>query len=264
MSVKSILYLELIFVRHTAPFNLLLSKFIYSLPYSIHRKIKITVGVSMPATVGGRNLLKTSTNRVRTSDALKGSDMWESVIGVKNEERGTNAGVEALLNAPGGFARGAQAKRNRQVAAAEAMKATGNFDTDVSDYNSLLKLAKEQGALGDNERRGACKICGQVGHLTKQCRNQFSKFFNEDQRAAIVEKKIEEPTASGSVDSLLDSLSDDSEDSGEKRRYREKRRREKRRSHHRRSHRDESRKDRSRHKEKRRRRDRSRERCKRD
>ena len=213
----------------------------------------------MPATVGGRNLLKTSTNRVRTSDALKGSDMWESVIGVKNEERGTNAGVEALLNAPGGFARGAQAKRNRQVAAAEAMKATGNFDTDVSDYNSLLKLAKEQGALGDNERRGACKICGQVGHLTKQCRNQFSKFFNEDQSAAIVEKKIEEPTASGSVDSLLDSLSEDSQ---ERRRRREKRRKEKRRSHHHRSHRDDYRKDRSHHREKRRRRDRSRERRK--
>lgn len=133
--------------------------------------------VDMPATANSRGLLKASTNRVRTSTSIQGSDMWESVIGLKNEERGANAGVEALLQAPRLKQGMAQAKKSRQTAAAEAMKVTGNFNTGIIDYDSLIKLAKEQGAVGQNERRGACKVCGQVGHLTKQCRNQFSKFF---------------------------------------------------------------------------------------
>ena len=50
--------------------------------------------------------------------------MWENVIGVVNEQAGTNAGVEALINAPtiGGGRKRAQAAR---AAAAEAVLATG-------------------------------------------------------------------------------------------------------------------------------------------
>lgn len=101
--------------------------------------------------------------------------MWEDVIGIVNEERGSNAGVEALINAPQ-FKGGREAKQARKAAAAEAVLATGAFDTTLKDYQSLLDLAKSQGAVGGGNR-GACKICGQLGHLTKQCRNQFSKFF---------------------------------------------------------------------------------------
>lgn len=43
----------------------------------------------------------------------------------------------------------------------------GAFDSSVTNYESLLALARTQGAVGDNSR-GACKICGQLGHLTKQ------------------------------------------------------------------------------------------------
>lgn len=105
--------------------------------------------------------------------------MWENIIGIVNEERGTNAGVEALINAPqrgGGPGRKAE-KEARRAAAAEAVLATGGFDTAITSYNELLSLAKSQGAMGDGATRGACKVCGQLGHLTKQCRNQFSKFF---------------------------------------------------------------------------------------
>lgn len=64
-------------------------------------------------------------------------------------------------------------------AAAQAVQAAGGFDSAgaVDNYQGLLDLARAQGALG-GLNRGACKKCGQLGHLTKQCRNQFSRFFD--------------------------------------------------------------------------------------
>jgi hypothetical protein len=144
--------------------------------------------------------------------------MWENVIGITNEQAGTNTGVEALINAPtvsrdacqrsygcmvpaacavlymvaspaptaasqpalpsihppthlqiGGGRKATQARRQ---AAAEAVLATGGFDTSITNYQSLLAIAKQQGAVGSGAAtRGACKVCGQMGHLTKQCRN---------------------------------------------------------------------------------------------
>lgn len=56
----------------------------------------------------------------------------------------------------------------------------GGFDTAITSYESLLSLAKSQGAVGGGASRGACKVCGQLGHLTKQCRNQFSKYYDAE------------------------------------------------------------------------------------
>lgn len=128
----------------------------------------------MPATVTGGKL-DPAKNRVRTSNSLQGNAMWQSVIGMDSQQGG-NAAVEKLIAVPATKRSHQTDKKSRQEAAAEAMKLTKNFDTSVTDYDSLLTLAKSQGCLG-NEKRGACKICGQVGHLTKQCRNQFSKFY---------------------------------------------------------------------------------------
>ena len=102
--------------------------------------------------------------------ALQGNAMWENVIGVVNEQAGSNAGVEALIRAPshGG---GRKAAQERRAAAQSAVLATGGFDTAITNYQSLLSLAKSQGAVGGGTDRGACRICGHVGHLTKQCRN---------------------------------------------------------------------------------------------
>lgn len=43
-------------------------------------------------------------------------------------------------------------------------------------------MARSQGAVG-GQNRGACKICGQLGHLTKQCRNHLSAHFQMPGRA---------------------------------------------------------------------------------
>ena len=40
---------------------------------------------------------------------------------------------------------------------------------------SLMNLARLQGSMGGSvETRGACKLCGGLGHLTKQCHNFLS------------------------------------------------------------------------------------------
>jgi len=171
----------------------------------------------MPATVSTRGVLKASTNRVRTSTALQGSAMWENVIGVVNEERGTNAGVEALIHAPQrGGGNHNDKKEARRAAAAEAVLATGGFDNAITSYNELLSLAKSQGAMGEGATRGACKICGQLGHLTKQCRNQFSKFYEGgDARPSTAAGAAAIPSADGSrpafSDDSLGSLGRDSD-----------------------------------------------------
>lgn len=184
----------------------------------------------MPATCNTRGILKTSQNRVRTSGALQGSAMWESVIGLKNEERGANAQVEAMLNAPTRGSHG-EGKKKRQAAAAEAMKATGNFDTGVTDYDSLLSLAKSQGALGEAVNRGACRVCGQVGHLTRQCRNQFSKFFQQDNNNKGVEEQ-QIAQQSSDDDSLLRLASSDDDERRRRKRRRKKHGHDKRRDLH--------------------------------
>lgn len=63
------------------------------------------------------------------------------------------------------------------------MLCAGGFDTAITSYESLLTLAKSQGAVGGSNR-GACKVCGQLGHLTKQCRNQFSKYYEPEAEGA--------------------------------------------------------------------------------
>ena len=62
--------------------------------------------------------------------------------------------------------------------------AAGGFDSAVNNYESLLSLARSQGALG-GQNRGACKRCGQLGHLTKQCRNPLAAADGPDGAAAL-------------------------------------------------------------------------------
>lgn len=111
----------------------------------------------------------------------------------------------------------------------------GGFNTDVEDYQTLLSLARSQGAVG-GQNRGACKICGQLGHLTKQCRNHLSAHFQMPGRAdgtaaAANGKPLMPtlPTVGGEDEDLssdlsdLDSSSSDSDSSSESEGERRKR-----------------------------------------
>eukprot|EP00889_Picochlorum_renovo_P006081 jgi/Picre1/33111/NNA_008437.t1 len=200
----------------------------------------------MPATCNTRGILKTSQNRVRTSGALQGSAMWESVIGLKNEERGANAEVEAMLNAPKRGFHG-EGKKKRQAAAAEAMKATGNFDTGVTDYDSLLSLAKSQGALGEAVNRGgqeAAEVVEDMKHSSDD--DSLLRLASEDEKEEEEERRRRKRRKKQSRDRKRDDCRDDEKE--------ERRRRRRRRDHHSRRHRDRDGSDSSREEERRRRR----------
>lgn len=110
----------------------------------------------------------------------------------------------------------------------------GGFDTAVEDYQALLSLARSQGAVG-GQNRGACKICGQLGHLTKQCRNHLSAHFEmpgaTDTSGAAVSGRPAMPTlptVGGDEEDLSSDLSDlesssDSDSSSESEEERRKR-----------------------------------------
>ena len=107
----------------------------------------------------------------------------------------------------------------------------------MSSYEGLLSLARSQGAVG-GQNRGACKRCGQLGHLTKQCRNFINLAATENTGAAVLAPLLP-PVAEGkdgdeSSDLSLsssDSESDSSSSSEEERRrkkQKEKKRKRKR------------------------------------
>ena len=104
----------------------------------------------------------------------------------------------------------------------------GGFDSAVSSYEGLLSLARSQGAVG-GQNRGACKRCGQLGHLTKQCRNFINLAQADEQAGAAALAPVLPPVAEGmgeddSSDLSLssDSDSDSSSSSGEEERRRRK------------------------------------------
>lgn len=155
------------------------------------------------------------------SVALQGNAMWENVIGVVNEQAGTNSGVEALIYAPshGG---GRKAAQERRAAAHSAVLATGGFDTAITNYQSLLNLAKSQGAVGGGADRGACRICGHVGHLTRQCRNAVSLTKDDGAEGGASASAAAAPAPADDI-SDLDLSDSDSEARRERRRKKDKR-----------------------------------------
>ena len=101
-------------------------------------------------------------------------------------------------------------------------RSAGGFNTSVEDYQALLSLARSQGAVS-GQNRGACKICGQLGHLTKQCRNHLSAHFqlpgSTEGAAAAASAKPLMPTlpvvGGNDADEMSSDLSDlDSSSSG--------------------------------------------------
>lgn len=111
--------------------------------------------------------LKAQYNRVRTSVSLQANSMWTNTIGVEQDpQAGSNSVIEASLRAPshGGGGRAARRERAQQL-----IEAAG-YQPAVNNFEGLVALARAQGNLS-GATRGACKICGGLGHLTKQCKN---------------------------------------------------------------------------------------------
>mmetsp|Transcript_3089 Transcript_3089/g.8772 ORF Transcript_3089/g.8772 Transcript_3089/m.8772 type:complete len:177 (-) Transcript_3089:377-907(-) len=77
----------------------------------------------------------------------------------------------------------------------------GATKMDSERAAGLLKLATMNNAV--NEKRGACKKCGSVGHLTMQCRNFISTGVGEAKGVASEEES--------DIDSDIEIPSDDEE-----------------------------------------------------
>jgi hypothetical protein len=54
----------------------------------------------------------------------------------------------------------------------------------VRDFDQLKALARRSGGDTAALNRGACKLCGGLGHLTKQCRNFLDKGSGQAAAAA--------------------------------------------------------------------------------
>ncbi|MEW5308873.1 MAG: hypothetical protein WDW38_000797 [Sanguina aurantia] len=173
--------------------------------------------------------LKAEYNRVRTSSALQGNNMWNNTIGITDTNAGSNSVIEASLRAPGGGGGGGGGKDRKRERAQQLIEASG-YQQAVTSYEGLMSLARAQGG-GGGGTRGACKICGGLGHLTKQCKNGVSGHVagTADLDAAAAHAVgialLPDP---GTISDLTDSSDDsdssgsssdgDSDDSGRKRR----------------------------------------------
>eukprot|EP00877_Chromochloris_zofingiensis_P014118 jgi/Chrzof1/8960/Cz03g31020.t1 len=148
-------------------------------------------------------------NSCDCSAALHTTSIWSNTIGLEQEQTGTNAAIEAAIYAPGGGGGGGRTARRQR--AQELIQAAG-YQPAVTDYEGLKALARAQ--HGTNANRGACKLCGGLGHLTKQCRNFLAHKLGDqaDGAAAAVAAATAMPllTADDDDDDLTDSSSDDS------------------------------------------------------
>lgn len=76
------------------------------------------------------------------------------------------------------------------------------YQPSVRDFEGLKALARRQG--GDAaSNRGACKICGGLGHLTKQCRNFLDNKAAEGAAAAAADGGDRQLLTADDDDALL-------------------------------------------------------------
>ena len=184
--------------------------------------------------------LKAQYNRVRTSVALQANSMWTKTIGVNQDpQAGSNAVIEASLKAPVHGGRGREARRM----AAQALIEEAGYEPAVTSFEGLVALARAQGSIGGSNR-GSCKICGGMGHLTKQCKNHLSSHY-ERQPDCSTAPGLPLLTEDAEVSSLSDSdgQQSDSESSGSERKRKKRKRSERKKDGSRRH----KREDRSKH-----------------
>eukprot|EP00284_Hemiselmis_tepida_P012959 CAMPEP_0174934746 /NCGR_PEP_ID=MMETSP1355-20121228/50799_1 /TAXON_ID=464990 /ORGANISM="Hemiselmis tepida, Strain CCMP443" /LENGTH=298 /DNA_ID=CAMNT_0016181379 /DNA_START=66 /DNA_END=962 /DNA_ORIENTATION=+ len=108
---------------------------------TVHLLLSLKGG--MPATAP--RIKMPANNRMHSSAALRTTDMWSNVIG---DDFG---------------------KANDASGAAAGGSGQGNNAYEMSQ--NLMALARLSGASKGDAKRGACKRCGEIGHLAFQCFN---------------------------------------------------------------------------------------------
>ena len=152
----------------------------------------------MPATAG--RVKMPANNRVSSSVALRTTDVWSKTIGY-DPYAGAGDGV-----------------KKEERASYEASQ------------DLLSKARAVLGKSADVANRGACRKCGQIGHLTKDCRN------------FLMTTKLESSSDSESDSSSSSSSSSSSRSDHKRHKHHHKRRH----HHHHRSHRDDDDRDKKR------------------
>lgn len=161
----------------------------------------------MPATAG--RVRMPADNRLSVSDSLKSSEIWQKSVGYDPYAPGDVNGASSAIN----------------TADVEA-KAKG-----------LFALARLTGS-SSSTTPGACKRCGQVGHLAYQCRNDMA-FLCREQKAGNIRTCVSSSSDDDEEEDVVSDLSseDSSSHTSSSRnrpsRKRDRRDRRKRHRHHR-------------------------------
>merc|ERR1712050_766358 len=117
-----------------------------------------------------------STNRVRTSEALRINSIWQDTIGLQNEHN--NLAVEDRLN-EGLLAHVRGIERKRDLAINCNLDKMMSLNNCAMNSERLQKILKLQNDSNPEHRRGSCKKCFEIGHLTKDCRNLLIKPYED-------------------------------------------------------------------------------------
>merc|ERR1712107_669204 len=138
----------------------------------------------MPATAPP--VWRSANNRLSVSDSLKTHDVWQKSVGYD-----PYAG-------------------NDEAANQAALVETGEINSPAKGLFRLAQLTGNSSTLAP----GACKRCGQVGHLFYQCRNNF-KLGNKPNpnEQLLEEEEDDEDPPSDAVESSEDDDSSDDDDS---------------------------------------------------
>jgi len=112
---------------------------------TVHLLLSLKGG--MPATAP--RIKMPANNRMHSSAALRTTDMWSNVIGDDFGKANDAAGASA----------------------AASSSAQGNA---YEMSQNLMALARLSGASKGDAKRGACKRCGEIGHLAFQCFNHVA------------------------------------------------------------------------------------------